>query len=375
MSAAIVESADRLVSSLVPSLPPNDPRAHRLLQLVLRLLDSRLSSSGPLTNAAVGERTRRKLLQAGRATDALKYSELIERLEDGVHGLRRLPAALQLLGSLLHSTATPQASNGATRAAALLVRPPGSAPPATTVARGLVAAPEPNVSASAATPRRAQSASASATRAAPRLASSSGETLSEAELVRDLLFVMQNIDGTHLKWEASRDAFVLPRSCAVPPGARQLVGRLSELGWLFRQVQGFVHAGSGGEVVGAGGRGGSSFGGAVAVGLVPQALRHALQAELDEWYQLIAVLEAQRQSELTLVQLLVWSAQPLQRLLLMAQLARSCARLKGGEMTVAIERRAARHTPTSLRPTPRLPLAIHSLSSRHHCRPHPAPLA
>ena len=31
---------------------------------------------------------------------------------------------------------------------------------------------------------------------------------------------------------------------------------------------------------------------------------HALQAELDEWYQLIAVLDAQRQTELSLVQLL-----------------------------------------------------------------------
>ena len=78
-------------------------------------------------------------------------------------------------------------------------------------------------------------------------------------------------------------------------------------------------------------------------GLVPQALRHALQAELDEWFQLLAVLEAQRQSELTLLQLLVWSAEPMQRLLLMAQLTRSSAALKGGALTVAIERRTLSH--------------------------------
>ena len=35
--------------------------------------------------------------------------------------------------------------------------------------------------------------------------------------------------------------------------------------------------------------------------------RHALQAELGEWYQLLAVLDAQRQSELSLVQVRVSS--------------------------------------------------------------------
>ena len=46
------------------------------------------------------------------------------------------------------------------------------------------------------------------------------------------------------------------------------------------------------------------------------------QAELGEWYQLLAVLDAQRQSELSLVMLLVWSHEPMQRLLTMTQLAR-----------------------------------------------------
>jgi gamma-tubulin complex component 3 len=73
-----------------------------------------------------------------------------------------------------------------------------------------------------------------------------------------------------------------------------------------------------------------------AAGLVPQALRHGLQTELREWFQLIAVLEAQRQSELTLVQLLVWSAEPMQRLIAMVQLVKGCGHLKGGAMCVAM---------------------------------------
>lgn len=114
--------------------------------------------------------------------------------------------------------------------------------------------------------------------------------------------------------------FTLSKSSAVPPGTRQLVGRLCELGWLYRQLQQYVHSNG------------------AAAGLVPQAFRHALQAELAEWFQLLAVLEAQRQSELSLLQLLVWSHQPTQRLMTMVQLVVSSRALKGGALTVALQR-------------------------------------
>jgi gamma-tubulin complex component 3 len=55
-------------------------------------------------------------------------------------------------------------------------------------------------------------------------------------------------------------------------------------------------------------------------------------------FQLIAVLEEQRQSSLTLLQLLVWSSEPMHRLQLMAQLVRGSGHLKGGAMTVALAR-------------------------------------
>jgi gamma-tubulin complex component 3 len=78
---------------------------------------------------------------------------------------------------------------------------------------------------------------------------------------------------------------------------------------------------------------------------VPQAVCHALQAELDEWYQLIAVLDAQRQAELSLVQLLVWSHEPLLRLTTLVTLVRATGKLKGGAMTVAMQRQARHGDP------------------------------
>ena len=181
--------------------------------------------------------------------------------------------------------------------------------------------------------------------------------MDEAALVREVLFVM-NIDGVHLKWDDERDAFVLPPTLPVAPATRQLVGRLAELGWMcraqrgtlrraardahalpyarrYRQLDSYVHAPAAGA----------------AAGLVPQALRHGLQTELREWFQLIAVLEAQRQSELTLVQLLVWSAEPMQRLIAMVQLVKGCGHLKGGAMCVAM-RTYERHGDPALEARP-----------------------
>ena len=133
----------------------------------------------------------------------------------------------------------------------------------------------------------------------------------------------------------------------------------------YRQLDSYVHAPAAGA----------------AAGLVPQALRHGLQTELREWFQLIAVLEAQRQSELTLVQLLVWSAEPMQRLIAMVQLVKGCGHLKGGAMCVAM-RTYERHGDPALskhvrqvraaRPPPahrRLPLPPRPISPHANTNP------
>ena len=102
--------------------------------------------------------------------------------------------------------------------------------------------------AAAAHPPRRTIRSTAAAGGAPIAPASSASELSEAALVRELLFVMQNIDGTHLKWDAKHDGFsLLPSGAKVPAGARQLAGRLAELGWLFRQISNYVKAaGTGG---------------------------------------------------------------------------------------------------------------------------------
>ena len=360
-SSSLLTGVGTLVAQLVPQLSADDPRAERLLQLCLRIVGSRMAgTTHPPSEAAAAEATRRRLVQSGRAHSALTFSELYNTLSRSPDhgGLRQLPAALQLLSSLSGSGTTAQTQGAAGASAALRARqqqqqPPRPVPsvPPLTLSSGAVRAPEPDGplhDANGAGPRGGKSKGATPRGRRWEASGSEGE-LGERALVRELLFVLQNIDGPTLKWDDQRDAFVLPSGAKVLPGARQLAGRLAELGWLFRQVTSYVK-----EVHGAAGPGVAAAAApapapAVAPagfetvappggGLVAQALRHALQEELDEWYQLLAVLEEQRQSDLTLLQLLVWSTEPLQRLLVMAQLTRGCGHLKGGAMTVAMAR-------------------------------------
>lgn len=314
---ALVGGLGSLLALLVPSLgpPADDPRAERLLQLCLRIVSSRMAgSTAAPSDSAAAEATRRRLVQAGRAADALTYTELHSRLIRAA-SLRRPSAALQLLTALLGST-------DGTHLGAALARPPlAFAPtprivspvlPSSVATNGYGQPRAEDTRANNGNPRAGGAAASGGGDPVRRRWTLSGAgELSEATLVRELLFAMQNIDGTHLKWDAARDAFVLPSGAKVPPGTRQLVGRLAELGWLFRQVATYAKAGQGAGGASAAGGGASGVGGAMAGGLengidssmrasgglVAQALRHALQGELDGWFELLAVLEEQRQSE------------------------------------------------------------------------------
>ena len=305
----IAELLQHLVQLEVPQLPEDGEPAARLLRYSVRILNSRMAG-GLVPESQSAEIARRRLVQAGRPSDALALSEAIGRLGAG-HGMRNLPAALQMLCALMHST--PHVAMSSCAGAALLAREAPPAPPMPPLQHAHVAAPEPDV-----TPREAGAAPLS--RGAKGAASSGAvpggtDEASERLLVRDVLFVLQNIDGATIKWDAARDAFAPPAGMRLPRASRQLVSRLCELGWLFRQIDGYIKAQA------APGGGG---------GLVAQAFCHALQAELGEWYQLLAVLDAQRQSELSLVQLLVWSHEPTQRMLVMTQVGvRVTVRVRG----------------------------------------------
>ena len=64
--------------------------------------------------------------------------------------------------------------------------------------------------------------------------------MNEDTIVRELLFVMQGIDGQLIKYQLLEDAYVLSQAVTVSPSAHKLIAELCELGWLFKKVSDWV---------------------------------------------------------------------------------------------------------------------------------------
>ncbi|XP_077240997.1 spindle pole body component 98 [Tasmannia lanceolata] len=160
--------------------------------------------------------------------------------------------------------------------------------------------------------------------------------VAEGVLVRDILYACQGIDGKYVRFDKVLDGYVLSDSLRVPRATRVMVQKLCELGWLFRKVKNYIS-----ESMDRFPR--------EDVGTVGQAFCAALQDELSDYYKLLAVLEAQSLNPiplfsetaksgnyLSLRRLAVWFAEPMVRMRLMAVLVDSCKVLRGGAMAGAI---------------------------------------
>eukprot|EP00057_Strongylocentrotus_purpuratus_P005521 XP_003731157.2 PREDICTED: LOW QUALITY PROTEIN: gamma-tubulin complex component 3 [Strongylocentrotus purpuratus] len=156
--------------------------------------------------------------------------------------------------------------------------------------------------------------------------------VAEKTLVHDLIYVFQGIDGKMVKYDATDDAFRISSELGVPRPCRDLVHKLSELGWLYLKVRRYIDARNLDK----------------AFGLVGQSFCAALQQELTEYYRLLAVLEAQQLQEqdmgledgspsnLSLFRLNVWTFDPIHRMKQLAILVDGCADKKGGALASAI---------------------------------------
>jgi gamma-tubulin complex component 3 len=149
--------------------------------------------------------------------------------------------------------------------------------------------------------------------------------VTEAALVRDVIYAIQGIDGKYLKFDFASDMYKIDATVGVPQPIRDQVAKLAELGWLYRRIQFYVTKESNNR----------------AIGLVGQSFCAALAHELTQYYQLVAVLEAQQDtssggSALTLRRLNVWTFDPIKRLKILVTLVDAGKGLKGGALASAI---------------------------------------
>jgi gamma-tubulin complex component 3 len=173
--------------------------------------------------------------------------------------------------------------------------------------------------------------------------------VSEAALVRDVLYACQGIDGRYVRYNKAGDgAYDLPDGVRVPRSTRTVVRKLCELGWLFRKVRGYS------DNINR-----SPSDAATEVGTVAQAFCSALQDDLSDYYKLLAVLESYSLNPiptpgsdsgvsgnyLSLGRLALWLAEPAVRMRLMAVLVDGCRGLRGGALAGAIHGHAQHGDP------------------------------
>ena len=146
--------------------------------------------------------------------------------------------------------------------------------------------------------------------------------VSQAELVTELLFVFQGIEGKLIKCDAT-DNFYLERGAAVglsPHQLRQVI-KLCEVGWLFRQLLAFTERQAA----------------EVGYGLVGHSFVTALREEVTEYYRLLAALELEvRAGGVTLLQLAVWTRQPLARFRLLVEIVGGLGGVRGGALATVV---------------------------------------
>ncbi|KAM4537970.1 gamma-tubulin complex component 3 isoform 2-T2 [Fundulus diaphanus] len=156
--------------------------------------------------------------------------------------------------------------------------------------------------------------------------------VSEAALVRDILYVFQGIDGKFVKMNAQDNGYKIDNKVVLCKSLRDISSRLAELGWLHNKVRKYTDARTLDR----------------AFGLVGQSFCASLHQELKEYYRLLSVLHSQLQVEdeqgvsmctensLTLRRLLVWMYDPKVRLKTLAALVDFCQGRKGGELASAV---------------------------------------
>eukprot|EP00871_Galdieria_phlegrea_P003551 jgi/Galph1/4197/GphlegSOOS_G2851.1 len=158
--------------------------------------------------------------------------------------------------------------------------------------------------------------------------------ISEAVLVREVIYTIQGIDGKYIKYNPKIDEYCVIAEVGVPQPARELIRRVSKLGWIYKYMKQQL------ESI----RKSPSF------GVLTQSFCVAIENELDEYYEMLAEVEAQagmtmkesienagllaskRDEDLTLRKLFVWSQEPLERLKWLTVLIDTSKGLKGSEI-------------------------------------------
>ncbi|PNF28443.1 hypothetical protein B7P43_G15707, partial [Cryptotermes secundus] len=162
----------------------------------------------------------------------------------------------------------------------------------------------------------------------------------ESQLLQELIYSFQGINGKFLKLSPVSQGYILDPKVRVKRSVRRFVLRLAELGWLHNQVRQHCENAAASRTL----------------GLIGQSLIAALRAELTEYYRLVAILQSQIKQQidtsvdsplceeqplwhtegLTLCRLAVWTFEPQRHMKCLAAVAEACKNKRGGALASCV---------------------------------------
>ncbi|KAJ2712981.1 Microtubule-nucleating Tub4p (gamma-tubulin) complex component [Coemansia spiralis] len=152
----------------------------------------------------------------------------------------------------------------------------------------------------------------------------------EAELLQDMIYVMQGVDGSYVRWNRLTSSYAIRPDVNLSRPTRAMIGLLSELGVLIRDIQDYT------DTVDQQGR------------LFEQGFCTELKAETEKYYQLVsetesklfkaprALLPGESLLGATLRRMYSWTTEARQRLRLMATAIAKVQESRGGGDVLSI---------------------------------------
>ena len=380
------ESADKvctLLRSLVVDIlskqssttPPSNARIDSLRSYCLRLLSSRLTSansaaSPPLSAVQDGVHSAITAISPSEATYAAELLQRLSRRE----GIRDKARVLQLL---LACKDTAEKAGSVHDSFALSI-----ATSAFPVAATLASPHTEPLKGEHSRQRSREHLSTQPVNHSSRVTSdgrvAEASQLADADLVRDLLYTFQAVDGRHLHCHATSLSYRLSTSAQqqISTPRQRLVARLSQLGALYKLTCGYVNSalerGSlaererarqsitavyghhsshppptpsrnaalmSAQLLSSTSPPSSASTSLRPIGLIEQSFVASLQSELTDYLRWVSVIEAQHlqsPDELTLHRLWLVVQQPLSRLITLGTLSGSASSLHGGALLTCL---------------------------------------
>jgi len=162
--------------------------------------------------------------------------------------------------------------------------------------------------------------------------------ISEAILVREAIYAIQGIEGKYVKYDEQNDEYAVAAQVGVPQPVRELIRRICKMGWLYKYLKQRLQQMQSNPSYGA----------------VCRSFCGAIENELDEYYEMLAEIEAQAgmtnyenienaglltakdRNDLTLRKLFVWCQAPLEKLRWLSVLTEAAYNKRGGELLSTI---------------------------------------